>query len=158
MGGRRGGSEGSFQALVVRDLGLQGLRGLLHGGDRCQHLRQVLFQQLPPLGGGGVPFAAQPRRGLHLPDAHLGLAQAQQESDPFHVRRRITALAAGCAGYWRNQPGALVIAQALRPVRLATSAMVMRDAMGTILKVGAHSKSSGTCMTLDGACESVSGP
>ena len=111
MGGRRGGSKGSFQALVVRDLGLQGLRGLLHGGDRCQHLRQVLFQQLPPLGGGGVPFAAQPRKGLHLPDGHLGLAQAQQESDPFHVRRRITALAARCAGYWRNQPGAFVIAQ-----------------------------------------------
>ena len=149
MGGRRGGSKGSFQAPVVRDLGLQGLRGLLHGGDRCQHLRQVLFQQLPPLGGGGVPFAAQPRKGLHLPDGHLGLAQAQQESDPFHVRRRITALAAGCTRHWRNQPGALVIAQALRPVRLATSAMVMRDAMGTILKVGAHSKSSGTCMTLD---------
>ena len=91
MGGRRGGSKGSFQALVVRDLGLQGLRGLLHGG--------------------AVPFAAQPRKGLHLPDGHLGLAQAQQESDPFHVRRRITALAAGCAGYWRNQPGALVVAQ-----------------------------------------------
>ena len=158
MGGRRGGSKGSFQTLVVPDLGLQGLRGLLHCGDRCQHLRQVLFQQLVPLGGGGVPFAAKPRKGLHLPNGHLGLAQAQQESDPFHVRRRITALAAGCAGYWRNQPGALVIAQALRPVRLATSAMVMRDAMGTILKVGAHSKSSGTCMTLDGACESVSGP
>ena len=111
MGGRRGGSKGSFQALVVRDLGLQGLRGLLHGSDRCQHLRQVLFQQLPPLGGGGVPFAAQPRKGLHLPDGHLGLAQAQQESDPFHVRRRITALAAGCTRHWRNQPGALVVAQ-----------------------------------------------
>ena len=150
MGGRRGGSEGSFQALVVLDLGLQGLCGLLHGGDHCKHLSKVMLQQLLALfGGGGVPFAAQPREGLHLPDGHLGLAQAQQESDPFHVRRRITALAAGCAGYWRNQPGAFVIAQALRPVRLATSAMVRRDAMGTILKVGAHSKSSGTCTTLD---------
>ena len=113
MGGRRGGSKGSFQALVVLDLGLHGLCGLLHGGDCCQHLRQVLFQQLAPLGGGGVPFAAQPRKGLHLPDGHLGLAQAQQESDPLHVRRRITALAAGCAGYWRNQPGAFVIAQGI---------------------------------------------
>ena len=111
MGGRRGGSKGSFQALVVRDLGLQGLRGLLHGSDRCQHLRQMLFQQLAPLGGSSVPLTAQPRKGLHLPDGHLGLAQAQQESDPFHVRRRITALAAGCTRYRRNQPGALVVAQ-----------------------------------------------
>lgn len=111
MGGRRGGPKGSFQALVVRDLGLQRLCGLLHRGDRCQHLRQVLFQQLAPLGGGGVPFAAQPRKGLHLPNGHLGLAQAQQESDPFHVRRRIAALATGCTGYRRNQTGALVVAQ-----------------------------------------------
>ena len=111
MGGRRGGSKGSFQALVVRDLGLQGLRGLLHGGDRCQHLRQVLLQQLAPLGGGGVPFAAQPRKGLHLPDGHLGLAKAQQESDPFHVRRRIAPLATGRAGHGGNQARALVIAQ-----------------------------------------------
>ena len=114
MGGRRGGSKGSFQALVVRDLGLQGLCGLLHGGDRCQHLRQVLFQQLAPLGGGGVPFAAQPRKGLHLPNGHLGLAQAQQESDPFHVRRRIAALATWRARHGRNQPGALVVAQRVR--------------------------------------------
>lgn len=149
MGGRRGGAKGSFQPLVVLGLGLQGVRGLLHCGDRCQHLRQVLFQQLAPLGGGGVPFAAQPRKGLHLPDGHLGLAQAQQESDPLHFRRRITALAAGCTRHRRNQPGALVVAQALRPVRLATSAMVMRDAMVTILEVGAHSKSSGTCVALD---------
>ena len=149
MGGRRGGSKGSFQAPVVRDLGLQGLCGLLHGGDRCQHLRQVLLQQPAPLRGGGVPFAAQPRKGLHLPDGHLGLAQAQQESDPFHVRRRITALAARCTRHRRNQPGALVVAQALRRVRLATSAMVMRYAMGTMLEVGAHSKSSGTCVALD---------
>lgn len=114
MGGRRGGSKGSFQAPVVRDLGLQGLRGLLHGGDRCQHLRQVLLQQLAPLRGGAVPFAAQPRKVLHLPDGHLGLAQAQQESDPIQVRGRVAALAAGCPCHRRDQAGTLVVTQRVR--------------------------------------------
>ena len=103
-------AKGSLQIPVVRDLGLQRLCGLLHGGNGCKHLSKVMLQQLAPFGGGGVPFAAQPREGLHLPDGHLGLAQAQQESDPLHVRRRITALAAGCTRHWRNQPGALVVA------------------------------------------------
>ena len=104
-------AKGSLQIPVVPDLGLQHLCGLLHGGDGGQHLSQVLLQQLASLGGGGVPFAAQPREGLHLPDGHLGLAQAQQESDPFHVRRRITALAARRTRHGRDQPGALVVAQ-----------------------------------------------
>jgi hypothetical protein len=102
-------AKGSFQALVVRDLVLQRLCGLLHRGDRCKHLRKMLLQQLAPLRGGGAPFAAQPRKGLHLPDGHLGLAQAQQESDPFHVRRRITALAARRTRHGRDQPGAFVV-------------------------------------------------
>ncbi len=96
------------------DLGLQHLSGLLHGGDRCQHLRQVLLQQLAALRGGRVPFAAQPREDLHLPDGHLGFAQAQQESDPFHVRRRITALAAGRTRHGCDEAGALVVTQRVR--------------------------------------------
>ena len=104
-------AKGSFQTLVVPDLVLQHLRGLLHRSDRCQHLRKMLLQQFAPLRGGCIPFAAQPREGLHLPDGHLGLAQAQQESDPFHVRSRIAALATRRARHGRNQPGALVVAQ-----------------------------------------------
>lgn len=104
-------AKGCLQLSVVPDLGLQRLCGLLHGGDRGQHLGQVLLQQLAALGGGGVPFAAQPREGLHLPDGHVGLAQAQQESDPLHVRRRIAALAARRTRHGCDQPGALVVAQ-----------------------------------------------
>jgi hypothetical protein len=107
-------AKGSLQIPVVRDLGLQRLCGLLHGGDGCKHLSKVMLQQLAPFGGGGVPFAAQPREGLHLPDGHLGLAQAQQESDPFHVRSRIAALATRRTRHGRNQPGALVVAQRVR--------------------------------------------
>ena len=104
-------AKGSFQTLVVPDLVLQHLRGLLHRSDRCQHLRKMLLQQFAPLRGGCIPFAAQPREGLHLPNGHAGLAQAQQESDPFHVRRRIAPLATGRAGHGGNQARALVIAQ-----------------------------------------------
>lgn len=41
----------------------------------------------------------------------MGLAQAQQESDPFHVRSRIAALAARRTRHGRDQPCALVVAQ-----------------------------------------------
>jgi hypothetical protein len=46
-------------------------------------------------------------------------------------------LAAGRTRYGRDQPGAFVVAQGVRgqAVRSATSAMVSRDAVGTILKV-----------------------
>ena len=98
----------------MRDLGLQGLGGLLHDRDRRVHLGKMLRQHLAPLGGSRVPFAAQAREDLHLPDGHMGLAQTQQESDPFQVRGRITALAAACARHRRNQAGTLVIAQGVR--------------------------------------------
>ena len=57
---------------------------------------------------------AQPREDLHLPDGHLCFAQAQQESDPFHVRRRITALAAGRTRHGCDEAGALVVTQRVR--------------------------------------------
>jgi hypothetical protein len=95
----------------VLDLGLQRLCGLLHGGDRSKHLCKMLLQYLAALEGGCVPFTAQMRENLHLPDGHVGLAQAQQESDPFHVRSRIAALATRCTRHRRYQPGALVVAQ-----------------------------------------------
>lgn len=72
---------------------------------------QVLLQQIAALGRGCVPFAAQPREDLHLPDGHMGFAQAQQEPDPFHVRRRITALTAGRSRDRSDQACALVVAQ-----------------------------------------------
>ena len=93
------------------DLGLQGLCGLLHGVDRGEHLRKMLLQQCAPFGGGAVPFAAQAREGLHLPDGHAGLAQAQQESDPLHVRRCIAALTARRTRHRGDEPRALVVAQ-----------------------------------------------
>ena len=93
------------------DLGLQRLSGLLHGGDRREHLREMLFQQLAPFGGRGVPFAAQAREGLHLPDRHAGLAQTQQESDPVQVRSGIAALAAWRSRHRRDQAGTFVVAQ-----------------------------------------------
>ena len=93
------------------DLVLQRPGGALHGLDHRQHVGQVLLQHLEPIWHGRIPFAAKPGEGLHLPDGHAGLAQAQQESDPFHVRRRIAALAAGCAVDGRDQPCALVVAQ-----------------------------------------------
>lgn len=137
-------AKGSFQIPVVRDLGLKRLCGLLHGTDRGEHLREMLLQQLAPLGGGCVPFAAQPREGLHLPDGHLGLAQAQQESDPFHVRSRITALATGRTRYGRDQACALVVAQGVRGQAGAFCDFGNGEegCHGNILKVGAHSKSS----------------
>ena len=98
----------------MRDLGLQDLGGLLHDGDRREYLGKMLRQHLAPLAGGCVPFAAQSREDLHLPDGHMGLAQTQQESDPFQVRGRITALAARCTRHRRNQAGTLVIAQGVR--------------------------------------------
>lgn len=104
-------AKGSFQALVVPDLVLQHLRGLLHHSDRCQHLRKMLLQQFAPLRGGCIPLAAQPCEGLHLPNGHAGFAQAQQESDPFHVRRRIAPLATGRTRHRGNQARALVVAQ-----------------------------------------------
>ena len=104
-------AKGNFQTLVVPELVLQHLRGLLHRSDRCQHLRKMLLQQFAPLRGGCIPFAAQPREGLHLPNGHAGLAQAQQESDPFHVRRRGAPLATGRAGRGGNQARARVIGQ-----------------------------------------------
>lgn len=107
-------AKGSLQIPVVPDLGLQRLRGLLHGSDRGEHLGKVLLQQLAALGCGCVPFAAQPREDLHLPDGHLGLAQAQQESDPLHVRSRIAALAAGRTRHRGDQACALVVAQGVR--------------------------------------------
>lgn len=104
-------AKGSFQIPVVPDLGLQHLRGLLHGRDGGQHLCQMLLQQVAPLRGGCIPLAAQPREGLHLPDGHAGFAQAQQESDPFHVRRRVAPLAAGRTRHGGNQACALVVTQ-----------------------------------------------
>ena len=98
----------------MRDLGLQDLGSLLHDRDRRMHLGKMLRQHLAPLGGSRVPFAAQAREDLHLPDGHVGLAQTQQESDPFQVRGRITALAARCTCHRRDQPGTLVIAQGMR--------------------------------------------
>lgn len=98
----------------MHDLGLQRLGGSLHDVDRVEHLRKMLFQQLAPLGSAGVPFAAQTREDLHLPDGHMGLAQAQQESDPVHVRGRITTLATGCTRYRRDQAGTLVVTERVR--------------------------------------------
>lgn len=98
----------------MRDLGLQGLGGLLHDRDRRTHLGEMLRQHLAPLGGGRIPFAAQSREDLHLSDGHMGLAQTQQESDPFQVRGRITALAASRARHRRDQAGTLVITQRVR--------------------------------------------
>lgn len=96
------------------DLGLQHLGGLLHGGDRFEHLREVLFQHLAPFGGSNVPFAAQTRESLHLPDGHAGFAQTQQESDPVQIRSRVAALAAGRTRHRRDQAHALVVAQRVR--------------------------------------------
>jgi hypothetical protein len=107
-------AKGSFQAPVVRDLVLQRLGGLLHDGDRGEHLRKMLLQHFTPFGGRGIPFAAQACEGLHLPDGHMRLAQAQQESDPFHIRGRITALATRRTRHGRNQTGALVVTQRVR--------------------------------------------
>lgn len=90
---------------------MQRLGGLLHGVDRSEHLREVLFQHLAPCGRGTFPFAAKLGESLHLPDGHPGFAQAQQESDPVQVRGRVAALAAGRAGDGHDQPGTLVVAQ-----------------------------------------------
>lgn len=98
----------------MRDLVLQRLRGLLHDGDRGEHLREMLFQHCAPFGGRGVPFAAQARENLHLPDGHVRLAQAQQESDPFHIRGRIAALATRRTRHGRDQTGALVVTERVR--------------------------------------------
>lgn len=98
----------------MRNFSLQRLGGPPQGVDRYQHLCEVLLQHLAPLGGGAVPFAAQAREGLHLPDGHAGLTQAQQESNPVQVRGRIAALAAGRTRHRRDQPGALVVAQGVR--------------------------------------------
>ena len=105
----------------MRDLGLQDLGSLLHDRDRRMHLGKMLRQHLAPLGGGRIPFAAQSREDLHLPDGHMGLAQTQQESDPFQVRGRITALAARRTRHRRDQAGSLVIAQGVRRQASASS-------------------------------------
>jgi len=71
----------------------------------------MILEQGPPFRGGSVPSAAQPYEPLHLPDRHARLAQAQQESDPVQVRRRIPPLPASSPGHGSDQSGALVVAQ-----------------------------------------------
>lgn len=139
--------KGGLQPRVVPDLGLQHLCGLLHGIDRGEHLGQVPFEQSPALGGGAIPFAAQARECLHLPDGHVRGTQSQQESDPLQVGGRIAPLAARGAGHGCNQPRTLVVAQ-----RMGGEARTFSDLCngekgchGTILEVRAHSKSSAAC-------------